>query len=240
MSRTSVRHEQMALALSVLSGLRVRVGADRPSVQVFEADYGAMTNERSLESCMPWTPIDHRARHRSAFAAILAIDEKPEARIVEERDRRSGSEYPLLPMAGVGGDRYQGKHLDTMLLMCFGAFSKPVSNRRASFPVSAVRRIHEDGWIIPRCGQSIGLRQRILYLGAHYGMAIRARVQRDRSAEELLDRVDVLGRRAPMLAQRFRVRASCRHPMPVTSPSKPACAGLAEGYRSCLSPVRSR
>ena len=173
-----------------------------------------MTNERSLESFMPWTPIDHRARHRSAFAAILAVDQEPEARIVEERDRRSGSEYPLLPVASVGGDRYQGEHLDAMLQMRFGAFSKPVSNRRASFPVSAVRRIHEDGRIIPRCGQSIGLRQRILYLGAHYGMAIRARVQRDRSAEELLDRVDVLGRRAPMLAQRFRVRASCRHTTP--------------------------
>ena len=104
----------MTLALSVGNGSRAGVGSNGSSVKMSEVHYGAMANERLLEMLAPRPPIDHRARHRSALTRVLTIDQEPKTGIVKKRHRRSRAEYVFLPMARVGRDGNEGKHLNAM------------------------------------------------------------------------------------------------------------------------------
>jgi hypothetical protein len=51
-------------------------------VQVLNVYDCPESQKRFLESLVPRSPVDYRARHRSTLAAVSAIDKKPEPGIV--------------------------------------------------------------------------------------------------------------------------------------------------------------
>ena len=201
--------------------------------------HGSKRHEYVVESFNAMAPIDHRAGHRSPFILPLTVDEKLKAGIIKKR--YAGCRFPHVefPMASICRHRHQRQDFRAVLQMRPGTLFQPVFDGRPAFSISSIRWIYEYRLIVPRNGQPVRLWKLKFHLCPNNGILAGARIKSDGSRKELSHCVNVLRRRAPMIAQRLRVISACCH---ATICLHWICQPVSEGSRAvlryCFCPVK--